>query len=139
MERGRRERRSLREHSSSSMEIFSASASLTLTGFVPRLLPLLSPQARTTLCKPLLSSSSTRLISCHSRIAPSRSLADQSASTGISVVDSDPIDVVKRKAMDIAPELKGASIFLELITLLKRTRGSFWLRHYDITTLIVII
>ncbi|XP_006291532.2 probable inactive shikimate kinase like 1, chloroplastic [Capsella rubella] len=95
------------------MEI-SASASLTSSGLVPRLLPLLYPHAPTTYCKPLLSSSSSiRLVSSHRRIiAPSLCLADQSAFTGTSVVDSEPIDAVKRKAMDIAPELKGASIFL---------------------------
>ncbi|XP_010514358.1 PREDICTED: probable inactive shikimate kinase like 1, chloroplastic [Camelina sativa] len=97
------------------MEI-SASASLTSSGLVPRLLPLLYPHAPTTSCKPLLSSSSSSigLISSHRRIiiAPSLCLADQSAFTGVSVVDSDPIDTVKRKAMDISPALKGASIFL---------------------------
>ncbi|CAH2045294.1 unnamed protein product [Thlaspi arvense] len=93
------------------MEI-SASASLTSSGLVPRLFPLFYPQARTTSCAPSLPSSSVKLISSHRRIAPSRCLADQSALTGISVVDSDPIDAVQRKAMDIAPALKGASIFL---------------------------
>ncbi|ESQ32792.1 hypothetical protein EUTSA_v10004751mg [Eutrema salsugineum] len=93
------------------MEI-SAPASLTSSGFVPRLLPLFYPQARTTSCALFLSPSSVNLISSHRRKAPSRCLADQSTFTGINVVDSDPIDAVKRKAMDIAPELKGASIFL---------------------------
>ncbi|VVB14249.1 unnamed protein product [Arabis nemorensis] len=94
------------------MEI-SASASLSSSGFVPRLLPLFYPQIQTTTSsKPLPSSSSVRLISSHRRTAPSRCLSDQSAFTGTNVLDSDPIDVVKRKAMDIAPELKGASIFL---------------------------
>ncbi|CAN6876116.1 unnamed protein product [Brassica oleracea] len=94
------------------MEISAASASLTSSGLVPRLLPpLFHPQARSA---PLLSSSSSsvKLISSHRRIAPSPCLADQSASTGVNVVDSDPIDAVKRKAMDISPQLKGASIFL---------------------------
>ncbi|KAL0761528.1 hypothetical protein Bca101_077678 [Brassica carinata] len=94
------------------MEISAASASLTSSGLVPRLLPpLFYPQARSA---PLLSSSSSsvKLISSHRRIAPSPCLADQSASTGINVVDSDPIDAVKRKAMDTSPQLKGASIFL---------------------------
>ncbi|CAF2004667.1 unnamed protein product [Brassica napus] len=91
------------------MEISAASASLTFSGLVPRLLPpLVYPQARSA---PLLSSS-VKLISSHRRIAPSPCLADQSASTGVNVVDSDPIDAVKRKAMDISPQLKGASIFL---------------------------
>lgn len=91
------------------MEISAASASLTSSGLVLRLLPpLFYPQARSA---PLLSSS-VKLISSHRRIAPSPCLADQSASTGINVVDSDPIDAVKRKAMDISPQLKGASIFL---------------------------
>ncbi|CAN7026126.1 unnamed protein product [Brassica rapa subsp. trilocularis] len=95
------------------MEISAAFASLTFSGLVPRLLPpLFYPQARSA---PLLSSSSSssvKLISSHRRIAPSPCLADQSASTGVNVVDSDPIDAVKRKAMDISPQLKGASIFL---------------------------
>ncbi|CAA7023732.1 unnamed protein product, partial [Microthlaspi erraticum] len=109
--RGSREER--RISSSSSMDI-SASASLTSSGFVPRLLPLFNPLTRTISCSALLSSSSSsvRLISSHRRIAPSLCVSDQSASTGINVVDSDPVDTVKRKAMDIAPQLKGASIFL---------------------------
>ncbi|XP_018483091.1 probable inactive shikimate kinase like 1, chloroplastic isoform X2 [Raphanus sativus] len=94
------------------MEISAASASLTSSGLVPRLLPPLfyPPQARTTSCAPF---SSAKLISPpHRRIPPSPCLADQSASTGVNVVDSDPIDAVKRKAIDISPQLKGASIFL---------------------------
>lgn len=64
------------------MEISAASASLTSSGLVPRLLPPLfyPPQARTTSCAPF---SSAKLISPpHRRIPPSPCLADQSASTG---------------------------------------------------------
>ncbi|XP_010556311.1 PREDICTED: probable inactive shikimate kinase like 1, chloroplastic isoform X2 [Tarenaya hassleriana] len=92
------------------MEIFAA-ASVTSPRFLR--FPLPSPQSHLPAAvHPPSPSPLFRLCSCRKHIAPSRCLSDQSAFSGTKVADPAPSLVVKRKAIDIAPELKGTSIFL---------------------------